>query len=352
MDGTVGPARAEAEAEEAGYENKQSDIAMTTPGPFSGISWSTANHITLGVVAAAIILPALSAVVRLVSSPLALLLLSPVFVLFVLTAFVAANITLGYALDRSNARHSVQTPAARLRSAAKPLAFASPAAWQAVLIRSQWSATSPLDLALLLPELPVLSTRLNQLITLIVRDFVLVWYKQLSSSPAFPGAVSRTIHSSLDNLFSRVRVDTLDLPALVVKRVLPKITMHIDQFRQSEIAVRGAGLERHLTQSDELDMLLASRYAAQEPLLKLHPAVANLSSMHTRQTEEAHLRAIVDAILPHILPEKEAQSRAVHVATREILVCAVLYPVMEMLSDPDFWNKIIDQAAGAAIRQQ
>jgi sorting nexin-25 len=322
---------------------------MATPGPFSGISWSTANHITLGVVAAAVVFPALSAIVRLVSSPLALLLLSPVFVLFVIIAFVAANISLGYALDLFNARHNLRVPAARLRSAAKPLAFATPAAWQAVLIRSQWSSTRPLDLPLL-PRFPVLSTGLNQLITLIVRDFVLVWYKELSSSPMFPGAVSKTIHSSLENLFSRV--DKLDLPALVVKRLLPKITTHIDQFRRSEIAVRGAGLERHLTQSDELDMLLASRYAAQEPLLKLHPAVANLSSMHTRQTEEAHLRAIVDAILPHILPEKEARSRAVHVAVREIVVCAVIYPVMEMLSDPDFWNKIVDQTAGAAIRQQ
>src|SRR5258706_584650 len=195
------------EGKEAGYENKQTDmwsvgcsLPMATPGPFSGISWSTANHITLGVIAAAVVFPALSAIVR------------------------------------------------------------------------------------------------------------LVWYKELSSSPTFPGLVSKTIHASLENLFSRV--DKLDLPALVVKRVLPKITTHIDQFRRSEIAVRGAGLERHLTQSDELDMLLASRYAAQEPLLKLHPAVANLSSMHTMQTEEAHLRVLVDAILPYILPEKETRSRA------------------------------------------
>lgn len=346
--------------DEAGYENKQRGqtsagwLAMTTPGAFSGISRSTANHITVGVVAAAVVFPTLSAFVRLFSSPLALLLLSPVFVLFVVVAFVAANISLGYALDRFNAArdaaHNVRTRRLRLRSAAKPLAFATPAAWQAVLIRSQWSAKSPLDLPLLLPELPVLSAGLNQLITLIVRDFVLVWYRHLSSSPTFPGTVSKTIHASLENLFSRV--DKLDLPALVVKRVLPKITTHIDQFRQSEIAVRGAGLERHLTQSDELDMLLASRYAAQEPLLKLHPAVANLSSMHTRQTEEAHLRAIVDAILPYILPKKEAQSHVVHVVAREIIACAVLCPVMEILSDPDFWNKIIDQTAGAAIRQQ
>ena len=39
-------------------------LPMATPGPFAGISWSTANHITLGVIAAAVVFPALSAVVR------------------------------------------------------------------------------------------------------------------------------------------------------------------------------------------------------------------------------------------------------------------------------------------------
>jgi hypothetical protein len=51
-------------------------------------------------------------------------------------------------------------------------------------------------------------------------------------------------------------------------------------------------------QSDKLDMLLASHYAPQDLLLKLHLAVLNLSLMHTRQMEEAHLCMIVGAILP------------------------------------------------------
>lgn len=300
--------------------------------------------------AAAIVFPILSQTIRFLSSPITLLLLSPVFVLVILLGFLASQVAIGYYLDLSRAKVKALPHAARLRNAARPLAFATPAAWQAVLIRSQWSSTGPLDLPPLIPQLPVFSAGLNQVITLIVRDFVLAWYKAISSSPTFPGAVSQTIHSSLDNVFTRL--DRLDLPALVMKPILPKITAHVDQFRQSEIAVRGAGLERHLTQSDELDMLIASRYAAQEPTSRLHPAVGNLSTMVTRQTEEAHMRSLVDAILPHVLPASEAQSRAVHVVTREIVACAVLYPVMEMLSDPDFWNKAIDQAAGAAIRQQ
>jgi sorting nexin-25 len=196
----------------------------------------------------------------------------------------------------------------------------------------------------------MLSGSLNEVITLIVRDFVLVWYKQISPSPTFPGAVSKTMHTALDNILHRLA--QIDLPSLVVKRILPKVTAHIDQFRQSEMAVRGAGLERHLTQSDELDMLLASRYATHEPTNRLHPAISNLSSMVTKQTEEAHLRSIIDVILPLVLPEKEAKSHAVHVVAREIISCIVLVEVMELLSDPDIWNRAIDEAAGAAIRQQ
>ena len=75
----------------------------------------------------------------------------------------------------------------------------------------------------------------------------------------------------------------------------------------------------------------------------MHPSVDNLSTTFTRQTEEAHLRQLVAKALPFVLPEKEGQSRVLKLVVREIVACAVLYPVMEMLSDPDFWNKAIDQ---------
>lgn len=312
----------------------------------------TAHHFAGGVIIAAFVFPALSHLIRALSSPFTLFILSPLVLLSVGLSFVFSNVFLGFLLDYFRLSRSLPSPAAnRLATAARPLAFTSPAAWQAVLIRSQWSASAgPMDLPPLLPEYPVLSASLNQVITLIVRDFVLVWYTQISSSPTFPGAVSQTIHTALHNILQRVA--KVDMPSLVVKRILPKVTTHIDRFRQSEMAVRGAGLERHLTQSDELDMLLASRYAAQEPTLKLHPAASNLSSPFTKQTEETHLRSIVDAILPLILPEKEAHSKAVHVVAREIVSCVVLFAVMELLSDPDFWNRAIDEAAGAVIRQQ
>jgi sorting nexin-25 len=123
--------------------------------------------------------------------------------------------------------------------------------------------------------------------------------------------------------------------------VLPKITTHIEQFQESEIALRGAGLERRLTESEELDMLLASRYSGKGG--RLHPAINNLSSSFTKQAEENHLKSLLDRVLPHILPANEARSKALCVVVREIVACSILYPLMDMLTDPDFWNCTIDQ---------
>ena len=282
-------------------------------------------------------------ITRALFSPLALILLAPLFLLILVLGFFATNVALGYLLDSIR-----PAPRSALSTAARPLAFSTPAAWQAVLTRSQWSYKAPQSLPPLYPDAPVVSAAINDILIMIVRDFVLVWYKEISTSPSFPTAVSSTLHSSMDRLLARLM--TLDLPALAVKRILPKVTSHIEQFRQSEVALRGAGLERKLTQSEELDLLLASRYAARGGG-KLHPAVENLSSTFTKQSEENHLRGLVEKALPMILPEKEANSRAVKIVVREIASCTVLYPIMEMLSDPDFWNRMIDQIVSCTCRE-
>ena len=264
-----------------------------------------------------------------------LILISPLLAILVAVGFLLSNIVFGYVLDSTRPQSANPLP-----KAARPLAFSTPAAWQAVMIRSQWLHKSPQSLAPLVPESPIISAALNDILILIVRDFVLTWYKDISSSPSFPTAVSSTAHSSIQKLLSRAT--NLDISALFVKRILPKVTSHIEQFRQSEVALRGAGLERRLTQSEELDLLLASRYAGRGGV-KLHPAIDNLSSTFTKQSEEAHLRSLVDKALPFVLPEKDARSKTLRIVVREIVACTVLYPVMDMLADPDFWNKAIDQ---------
>lgn len=275
--------------------------------------------------------------VRLASSPLTILLLSPFLLILLPLTFFVLIVVLGYVLDSSLPSRTFRSP-----SAAHPLAFSTPAAWQAVTIRSQWSHRPPQSLPPLYPESPMISGAINEILILIVRDFVLTWYRDISSSPSFPTAVSAMLHGALGRLLSRL--SSADSSSILVKRVLPKITTHVERFQESEIALRGAGLERQLTESEELDMLLASRYASKGG--KLHPAIDNLSSGFTKQAEENHLKSLLDRILPLILPANEARSKALCVVVREIIACSILYPLMDILTDPDYWNCTIHQLVG------
>jgi len=273
-------------------------------------------------------------------SAVTLILLLPFMLIGAVLAFVGAYIALGYYADRV---YLVVPANDALQHAARPLAFSTPAAWQAVQTRSQWSS-SKVKLAPLLPFYPRVSETLNHILSLIVRDFVQVWYQGISSHGAFPSTVQDIIHSSLASLTARA--ERVDLPALVARRVLPLITAHVEQFRKSEVALRGHGLERHLTHSEELDLLLATRYG------RLHPAVDNLATAHTKQAEDAHMRRLIDKALPLLVPEADLQSRAVRVVVREIVACAVFGPIVEMLSDPDFWNRILDQTVSSELLSQ
>lgn len=286
----------------------------------------------------AVVLPIIS---RAISSPFTLLLISPLLLVILAFVYLLLSIYLGWYLDV----HRTHPHPNYLQHAARPFAFSTPAAWQAVLTRSQWSQNTPKTLPPLYPESHEVSDALNEIITMAIRDFVSSWYTSISSSPSFPIAVSSVVHASLQQL--NQRASAIDLSSLIVKRILPKVTAHIDQFRESEVALRGAGLERRLTQSEELDLLLASRYATKG--VKIHPAVENLSTTFTRQTEEMHLRHLVDRALPYILPPKERNSKALKIVVREIVTCSVLFPIVEMVADPDFWNRTIDQVVRVFI---
>jgi sorting nexin-25 len=286
--------------------------------------------VSVGILAVAI--PLFSS---LAASPVLILLLSPLLLLLFILTFVILSLFISHYLDAKRRSQPLH-----VSSAARPFAFSTPAAWQAVLTRSQWSQANSQPLRPLYPPSPQISAILDDITNNVFRDFLWTWYSDISSSPSFPAATSSVIHASFAQLLHRA--SNIDLAAFVVRRILPKVTSHIDQFRQSEMALRGAGLERRLTQSEELDLLLASRYAG-KGAAKLHPAIENLSTTFTRQNEELHLRRLVDRVLPYVLPEAEAGSKVLRIAVRELVACTILYPLMDMISDPDFWNKTIDQ---------
>lgn len=221
----------------------------------------------------------------------------------------------------------------------KPLRFASERIWTKIEQQRQQenddgTNTPPLDVA---PESKEVSDAFEQLLSYVLRDFIDYWFVYVAGPHeiSFRKKVDELIRLSVVAL--KKRLEEADLVGILVNRLVPIITAHISDFRAAEIALRGRSLERSVTQSDELDLLLASQFRNG----RLHSALTT-AAVTTKPTEVVHLRKVIEHVMPYVMDQKELSSTPVAILIREIVSCAILQPVIDMVADPDYWNQTID----------
>jgi sorting nexin-25 len=220
----------------------------------------------------------------------------------------------------------------------KPFTFSSPEKWPSAIRYLRAQSAFPKDFRdQLVPGAKDISDQVSGLLRLIMRDFVLEWFDEISEDAAFPISVEKSVRIALVNLRERIYLNIPDPTDTMVRKFLPMFTTHLADFTTAERAVRGS---RILTESEEVDKIVATKYGASKRA-GLHPATALSFSDPTLPQQEC-LRALMDRVVPLVMPEKESKSRAVLVLVREIIACAVLYPVMNLLADPDVWNQLIE----------
>ncbi len=177
----------------------------------------------------------------------------------------------------------------------------------------------------LYPESVIVNSALDELLKLIIRDFVSSWYSNISKNPTFTNEVDKTIRLAVVRL--RDRLLSLDLTEIVTTRFVPILTAHFKDFYEAERAIRGKHLNRSVTESEELDLAIAAKYKDG----KLHSA-ASLAYSDTKMVQQEYLRNLTKNLLPILLPEKVIASGAVGVLIRELVSCAVLFPVINILT--------------------
>ncbi|KAI1632800.1 PXA domain-containing protein [Biscogniauxia mediterranea] len=192
---------------------------------------------------------------------------------------------------------------------------------------------------------PRISSALDELLELIVRDFIQSWYSNISKNPVFANEVDRVMRHII--LRVRDRLFELDLVEVVTSRIVPILTAHFRDFDEAERAVRGRKLNRDVTESEELDLAIAAKYRDG----KLHPA-ASLAYSDTKLVQQDHLRHMIANILPKVLPSNLLDSRAVFSLVREIVSCAVLFPVMQLLAEPDTWNQLMENYGRSMLQDR
>ncbi|KAI8447266.1 PXA domain-containing protein [Phakopsora pachyrhizi] len=343
----------------------------------------------------------------------------PMFLLGIITVVVAFNLGLPLILQKSSLHRSTRSSNSsrrRRRELHQRLGLYNSLDYSGLLeAKAAELETGWRKVALHSSIQQKTSEALDRVIFKVMRDFVWKWYADLItipsplsfetssdsfqfdkcfdfekySNPSFPLAVERAIRHVLRSIFNRI--SRLDLLNLIIHKVLPILTAHIEAFRQAEYDLRGPrGSKNSLSKryrqdlrariyqaffssgDDEIDLLLARLHAdvlrrrsEEAGTLKnpnksdermrsyagLHPAV-DVPTPNSQTSEHAHLRELFTKVLPLILPKLEGKSETVQVLLTEILTCSVVGPVIEILSDSDFWNRLVEERAGNVIREQ
>jgi sorting nexin-25 len=187
---------------------------------------------------------------------------------------------------------------------------------------------------------------LRNVLRLIHQDFILPWYSRISSSSTFPNALDKTILSSVKRF--EEKFEKLDIPQLLVAKILPHMTSHMQAYRQVEPFLFPTTRSTSSSQAtvDPAPILQSHR---KTPLHSALPAPALANPM---PSVESHLKRKVEQLLKVVLPPEERGSETVMIIAREVVTCTILMPVVEMLADPDFWNRMLDQQADKHMQER
>lgn len=223
------------------------------------------------------------------------------------------------------------------------ISFLKPERWEVETTR--YRAERLYTATQLYPPSVAISNALDVLLGWALRDFVSSWYSNITQDARFANEIDGNIRLALADI--RDRLLRGDLVDMVVSRIAPLVTKHLKDFDQAERTIKGKSLNRNFTESEELDLAVAAKYRDG----KLHPA-ASLAFSDPKPVQQTHLRKVLVRILPEILPESVVKSRAVLVLVKEIVACAVLSPVMQILADPDTWNQLMEAYGRMALQDR
>ncbi|MEJ1283692.1 sorting nexin 19 [Cricetulus griseus] len=167
-----------------------------------------------------------------------------------------------------------------------------------------------------------LEREINCTIQMIIRDFVLSWYRSVSQEPAFEAEMEAAMKGLVQEL--RRRISRVDSHALTQK-VLTLCGCHLQSYIQAKEATA-----REQSYSGQPSQLWDAYCQATTP----HPA------MHSPTTEITYARGIVNLLFQELVPKPHLETRTGRHVVVELVTCNVILPLINKLSDPD-WIHII-----------
>ncbi|KAG0289565.1 hypothetical protein BGZ96_006922 [Linnemannia gamsii] len=169
---------------------------------------------------------------------------------------------------------------------------------------------------------PDLDAEAYHFLAFLVRDFIQTWYSTFSSDPQLVTSVVNVVIEIARELERRSQeVDWVGLLLLDVPEVLRR---HYVDYRQA-------------TQK------LETAYAPNQTIESIfHGLQPHFALQDGEESEKEYLRQLADELLRILLPKAEYESDCVRWLIREILACLVLRSLVEILTEPDMINYIVN----------
>ncbi|RLV91866.1 Sorting nexin-12 [Spathaspora sp. JA1] len=220
--------------------------------------------------------------------------------------------------------------------------FTLPDKWQ---IELQSFETDQQELNGPITESSAISTTLDELIQLVLKEFVQPWYSHISSSTLFTDSITVEIKQVIHNIIQRT--ENIDYTKLLVSKLVPIIQDHFQASAQAETYVKNKG---NFSKFDSPNFQLA--VAQQYKRGKLHRAVTIASTQPLDINQKKYLRGKINACLPYILSENERDNEVSMSLVTEILSCTVLSNIINLITEADFYNLIIIKLIGDNLRRR
>lgn len=192
----------------------------------------------------------------------------------------------------------------------------------------------------------LISETLEELISLILQEFIDSWYTGIIKDQTF----QQSIRVELKYIFKqlRSRVSKLDVSKLLVTRIMPIVNDHLLDYARAEERVQ-AKVNASKTTKEHInhDMDVARQYRHG----KIHPGVT-ISRTDNDTNEKQYLRLKIQTVLPLVLSQHESTNDITLSLVREILACTVLANVVQLMGEGDFYNLLIVKLIGDNLKRR
>ncbi|KAK0411945.1 hypothetical protein QR680_005935 [Steinernema hermaphroditum] len=172
---------------------------------------------------------------------------------------------------------------------------------------------------------------LEEVLGLVMRDFMDTWYTELSDDQLFKESLKRTARRSISRLSHAMQ--KVDWVPLLTHDIMDDCASHLRLYRKAKERClsrkEGERTEEDL-ESDFFDLELEMEKTYCRDLVSTTP-----------QYENAYLHDICDILLYLLMPSEDFRSRPLRFILREIIIRKVIMPLLDQFSDPDYLNHII-----------